>query len=365
MANEYKVNADDLTAVADAIRVKAGFSGSIAFPAGFVSAIGNINTGAKPKLIKMTIDHHVPTVDDTAWGTKTYSDIFLSGNIFATGNAIADTTNTDWKQYSTFAKPTPTTEHYNTSPSSWNCSGTKSVQMYKDLSLPNGNTFYIACKRRLASYTAGNWLGVEVYYIGGDGKVISDAVNASSVSETFQTVSHTFTPKTATTQIWVGCGGSANLTGYVDDVVCINMTQLFGSNMPTKAEMDNLYEKFLSLYNRAMSGETTDDAFYAYGTFSDEDGHIVACSASIPDGSTLYVPFDGQGAVVVFEYHPNGGDFEWATINAETVWLGDTTGYDAANAGSILVYYMAPAEGLESDVYEIAVTLSGDHGDAA
>lgn len=48
MANEYAVNAADLTSVADAIRTKGGTSAQLAFPSGFVSAIGALG-GAKVK----------------------------------------------------------------------------------------------------------------------------------------------------------------------------------------------------------------------------------------------------------------------------------------------------------------------------
>lgn len=200
------------------------------------------------------------TLDDVAWGGKTYREIFLTGNMFSEVSAITEADNSGWSQYSTLSKPTPTTSQYNTGPNAWNCSGTKSVQMSKDLSLPNGNNFYIACKRKVVSYTAGNWLGIEVYYIGGAGRVISDTVDANSVSETFETLSHIFTPKTATTQIWIGSGGAANLTGYIDDVVCVNMTELFGSDVPTKEQMNGLYENFLKLYK----GETVNGLVERY-----------------------------------------------------------------------------------------------------
>lgn len=45
MANEYLVNSDDLTAVADAIRNKGGTSEVLEFPSGFVSAVGSIEAG--------------------------------------------------------------------------------------------------------------------------------------------------------------------------------------------------------------------------------------------------------------------------------------------------------------------------------
>lgn len=286
---EYLVTTEELATVADAIRTKTGSSSPIAFPNGFADAL-------KQKLIRMTVNY--TTLDSVAWGGKTYREIFLTGNIFTTGNAITDSTNTGWSQYSSLAKPTSTTARYNTSPSSLNCSGTTSVQMYKELSLTNGNVFYIACKRLLTSYTAGNWLGVEVYYLGGAGKVISDTVNASSVSDTFETVSHTFTPKTATTQIWVGSGGSANLTGYIDDVVCVNMTALFGDNVPSKAQMNSIYETFLRLYKNELAG----DEVHAYGMFTDETGDFVSCDLLIEPGETYYAQLDGPSAVCTFEH---------------------------------------------------------------
>lgn len=47
MANEYTVNAADLTAVADAIRAKTGTSEGLSFPDGFAAAISGISTGAQ------------------------------------------------------------------------------------------------------------------------------------------------------------------------------------------------------------------------------------------------------------------------------------------------------------------------------
>ena len=46
MANEYLVNSADMTAVADAIRAKGGTSEAMAFPVGFVNAIGAIQAGS-------------------------------------------------------------------------------------------------------------------------------------------------------------------------------------------------------------------------------------------------------------------------------------------------------------------------------
>ena len=53
MAN-YAVKSSDLISVADAIRTKGGTSASLAFPSGFVSAIGDIPTGGSSPLVSGT-----------------------------------------------------------------------------------------------------------------------------------------------------------------------------------------------------------------------------------------------------------------------------------------------------------------------
>lgn len=65
MADQYKVNADDLTAVANAIRAKTGSAGALSFPGGFVSAVENISAGgSKPKLIHLTVNHDADDRDN-------------------------------------------------------------------------------------------------------------------------------------------------------------------------------------------------------------------------------------------------------------------------------------------------------------
>lgn len=187
-------------------------------------------------------------LDYVAWNGKTYRDIFITGNKLTTGNAITDFTNSDWS--STVNKPIATTEHYNTAPYSWDCSGTASIQMYKYIEgLTAGDQLYLACKRKLAAYTAGTWLGVAAYEPGNNTPKITTTVNASNVSTTFQTVSGTYAVASEKSNVYIGSGGGAKLTGYVDDVVCIDLTELFGDNIPSMDEMDKLYENFLLLYS--------------------------------------------------------------------------------------------------------------------
>lgn len=57
----------DLTAVADAIRTKGGTSAQMAFPAGFVSAVQNIQTGITPTGTKqISISQNGTTTEDVA-----------------------------------------------------------------------------------------------------------------------------------------------------------------------------------------------------------------------------------------------------------------------------------------------------------
>lgn len=67
---EYLTNTTDLTAVADAIRVKGGTSAQLVFPSGFVSAIQAIQTGITPKLVVTTAAGAAVTA---VKGTKTVS----------------------------------------------------------------------------------------------------------------------------------------------------------------------------------------------------------------------------------------------------------------------------------------------------
>lgn len=61
MANEYAVNQADLVAVADAIRNKGGTSAPLAFPGGFVDAVGAIQAGSGGNTVaalwNRTIEH--------------------------------------------------------------------------------------------------------------------------------------------------------------------------------------------------------------------------------------------------------------------------------------------------------------------
>ena len=76
MAN-YIVTDTELTSIADAIRTKGGTQGSLTFPNGFVTAIGNISGGGNanwmgknPDMI-FESDADGVAFEDTPWATWT------------------------------------------------------------------------------------------------------------------------------------------------------------------------------------------------------------------------------------------------------------------------------------------------------
>ena len=90
----------DLTSVANAIRAKSGGSGSLAFPAGFVSEIGNIPSG-NFTLIGTKVITNLEEYTDTATTETLDTEIDISNTDYAWGYIVvtcdsAITTSTEW-----------------------------------------------------------------------------------------------------------------------------------------------------------------------------------------------------------------------------------------------------------------------------
>ena len=89
---EYLTNTTDLTKIASAIREKGGTSDLLVYPDGFVTAIGNIQTGvAKPKFVQST------THSDDAWLSVCYGNgkFVAVANVNFNGDASASAYSTD------------------------------------------------------------------------------------------------------------------------------------------------------------------------------------------------------------------------------------------------------------------------------
>lgn len=112
MANEYTVNASDLTAVADAIRAKAGTSEGLSFPDGFAQAIAAIESGsqvAKGTITRTTASKNInlsldfsPTVFVAVSTKKMYSSNVIKTIIIING-----------KQYACIESYSNTSDSYN------------------------------------------------------------------------------------------------------------------------------------------------------------------------------------------------------------------------------------------------------------
>ena len=81
MANEYAVNQADLISVADAIRAKGETAEALAFPDGFVTAIGEIQTGYELNftVVGGTTEPENPT-ENTIWVS---TDQAITGWVFS------------------------------------------------------------------------------------------------------------------------------------------------------------------------------------------------------------------------------------------------------------------------------------------
>ena len=87
MANEYLVNSADLTAVADAIRAKGGTNGALAFPGGFVEAVGAIQASGGAEELKALVNRSItefPNLEGiTVIGGGVFRDCsVLEGTVF-------------------------------------------------------------------------------------------------------------------------------------------------------------------------------------------------------------------------------------------------------------------------------------------
>lgn len=98
MANEYLVNSDDLTAVADAIRSKGDTSEPLVFPGEFVGAIAAIQAGGgsgSGNSIQIGQNTNTPNFLNLFWvlenGTAKTGELTLASNLPDTETLIIDT----------------------------------------------------------------------------------------------------------------------------------------------------------------------------------------------------------------------------------------------------------------------------------
>ena len=192
-------------------------------------------------------------LDEYLINGQSYRHVFVDNNLIQYGNMITDDRNENWNRYQNYPIPTITEEDCNTEKKSWKCFSSlnlnTSVQQYINIS-PEAmsHIFYLACKRKLLSYEQGTHLGLWI-------KPNDSIVNSSTPVNTWKTVSNRVTELSSwQTSIFMGTGGNAKIDGYVDDLMVLDLTNIFGEGQePTKTTLDEAYSNFINLWSENIS----------------------------------------------------------------------------------------------------------------
>ena len=193
------------------------------------------------------------TLESLAWEQLTYRDIFIENNLaavngFDQGSWGAFYQNTGINQI--------TGEAAHSQPNSLKVAGTSSQQIVSSVRSSAG-TYFVASKVSCTRYVQGK-LGLCLQ---------STPVGVSSVTKGFVTAAGVVTIGSSHS-IYIGSIHSANLDGFVDDPVVVNMN-IF-STKPTASQLEKLYENFVQIGTPADPEEPEDpdqqslDAFMDY-----------------------------------------------------------------------------------------------------
>ena len=215
------------------------------------------------------------TLDSTAWETLTYRDIFIENNL-ACMNGFD---HGSWNGYTQSAGTnTITDEAWDTPPSSLKAAGTSSQQIVSTVYSPAGD-YFVASRVFCTRYVQGK-LGICLY----------DApVGISTVTNGFVTAAGIVTISVSH-RIYVGSIHSADLDGYVDDPVVVNMS-IF-STRPSAQELTGLYEQYLEIEKGTDSSEvvhTDTQSLEAFMTYMQKKARSIGMDSSVfldPVGDT-------------------------------------------------------------------------------
>ena len=178
-----------------------------------------------------------------AVGTKTYKDIFVTGNLipdgdFENGLAWVDTIN---------GAPVISTDACCSKAHSLKCFGTASANIRTTVTVPAANVLVCMAKVRVDRYSAG-YAGIQ-----------RDGVNyaVSAVTDGFVTAYGKATTLGQAVHYFFGTFTSANADAYIDDAVVLNLTTIFGeeANHPTDDELKALYENWIRIRSAESENE--------------------------------------------------------------------------------------------------------------
>lgn len=195
------------------------------------------------------------TVNEIAYENKSYKDIFETNNIAPVNMNSKNAPNDTYADYS--GVTTIQNEDYNTAPSAMKVEGVKSQQAMSSKSYTGD--FYIASKVKCTRYEKG-YIGI---IFGTDSSKYEDTTLQFEIDE-YLTCSSV--QSLDADNIFIGSAISANLDGYIDDPVVIDLS-IF-KETPNKIKLDILYEKYIQIVNGEFEVKidkeivTTDTVYY-------------------------------------------------------------------------------------------------------
>src|SRR5674476_873828 len=177
------------------------------------------------------------TLASDAFHGETYTDLFVTRNLKTNSHF-----NTDLTGYTLVSgTPTASSDDYNTPGRSMKCFGATSQYVTASVSCTVGATLYVAVKAKVIRYISGGGLG----FYGNQGDYDSP-MRLTEVTSDFVTMSHIFVADGTTFTVSLGSMESANLDGYVDDYIVIDISDLLKYNQTSK-DLDALYDNYLNI----------------------------------------------------------------------------------------------------------------------
>lgn len=172
------------------------------------------------------------TLDSIVQNGKSYRDLFETPNVIPDGDFESDLS---WATINA-GDPQITAEAYSSPSHSLKCFGTTSQQIRKVLGLSASESYYIAARVRLDRYVSGAGIGLQC-------PDLNNIVTNQLTNGQFATVSSVETLGQGS-QMYAGSISSANLDGYVDDIVIVPVSNFKSTD---KSEIDVLYENYIKI----------------------------------------------------------------------------------------------------------------------
>lgn len=216
---------------------RSGISGKNEDDNSDYNIVTKIKDGNLTAILEYTSHSPSPGGDDldvVAINGKTYREIFIDGNKIQWG----DFENGSEGFQITSGTPTLSEEECVSRTHSLKAFGEVSQQyrINNAYSHTNSTSVYIALKAKCDRHIKGT-LGFT------NGNVTVGASDKTNGFETYSVIDR----KSGIKSCFIGSISSANLDGYVDDIVVINITEIFGDSVPEKEMLDNAYNNYISI----------------------------------------------------------------------------------------------------------------------